>query len=255
MKKVIREVSHAFLQTLKNGESYDQYAHYAAEKDEATVISNLQFMERMQPDCVLMLCQMSHPKLKYVSASAKYILGFSEEEFKAKTVAEFFSLVHPDDVEGVQRCFEFINVSEPYDPEVYRFGLHYRFQYSPGHYIYLYDEKLAIRNDSGTYIYFTLFRDITSTHTFTQVKLSVLQKIKNVFSEVYCYYPKHGETLITPRQTDIVRLIVRGLSNKEIAERLNVSIYTIKNHKQALFRKANVRSSLELANYARQHLE
>jgi DNA-binding NarL/FixJ family response regulator len=48
-------------------------------------------------------------------------------------------------------------------------------------------------------------------------------------------------------------LIMKGFSNQEIADQLSVSVYTVKNHKQMLFRKANVKSSIELANYVRQN--
>jgi DNA-binding NarL/FixJ family response regulator len=53
---------------------------------------------------------------------------------------------------------------------------------------------------------------------------------------------------MTPRQNDIICLTQKGLSNKEIAEYLHVSVSTVKNHKQVVFRKANVKSSLELAS-------
>ena len=51
-------------------------------------------------------------------------------------------------------------------------------------------------------------------------------------------------------QNEIIKLILKGFSTQEIADRLNVSVNTIKNHKQVLFRKVNVKSSVELINFA-----
>lgn len=167
------------------------------------------------------------------------------------TVFDFFKLVHPDDLKGLQQCFNFINDSEPYDPETHRFVLHCRFKNKGGKYVYLHDEKLAIKSDSQKYIYFTLFRKISPDQKFFNVKLDIHQYLKGNMIKVYSYSPRHLDQFITPRQNDIIKLIMMGFSNQEIADRLNLSINTIKNHKQLLFKRTNVRSSIELASYAR----
>jgi DNA-binding NarL/FixJ family response regulator len=53
------------------------------------------------------------------------------------------------------------------------------------------------------------------------------------------------ELNLTPRQRDIVDLLVQGKSNKEMADRLNLSGDTIKAHLQHIFRKIGVSSRLE----------
>lgn len=52
---------------------------------------------------------------------------------------------------------------------------------------------------------------------------------------------------LTRRERQIVDLLLKGLSNKEIASRLSVSERTIKNQLSALHRKTKVRGRLELA--------
>lgn len=50
----------------------------------------------------------------------------------------------------------------------------------------------------------------------------------------------------TPRETQVIELIAKGLSNKEIAEFCCLSEHTVKAHRRNLIRKFNLRSSSEL---------
>ena len=57
---------------------------------------------------------------------------------------------------------------------------------------------------------------------------------------------------LSARQHDVMKLIVRGLSNKEIARTLDLAEGTVKIHVAALFRKLGVqrRSAVAMAGYA-----
>ena len=57
---------------------------------------------------------------------------------------------------------------------------------------------------------------------------------------------------LSVRQFEVFELIVRGLSNKEIARALNLAEGTVKIHVAALFRKLGVqrRSAVAMAGYA-----
>jgi NarL family two-component system response regulator LiaR len=53
--------------------------------------------------------------------------------------------------------------------------------------------------------------------------------------------PRLQELGITPRELEILELIARGLSNREIAEQLFVSENTVKTHSSRLFDKLSAR--------------
>jgi DNA-binding CsgD family transcriptional regulator/methionine-rich copper-binding protein CopC len=53
-------------------------------------------------------------------------------------------------------------------------------------------------------------------------------------------------TGISSRERDIIELMLEGLGNKDIAERLFISLNTVKTHNRNIFRKMNVGSRFEL---------
>ncbi len=53
--------------------------------------------------------------------------------------------------------------------------------------------------------------------------------------------------VLSPRETEILRKVVDGLSNKEIADRLCISKYTVGNHINNIFRKLGVNDRTQAA--------
>lgn len=51
---------------------------------------------------------------------------------------------------------------------------------------------------------------------------------------------------ISPREADIIREICNGLSNKEIADKLFISLQTVKDHTSRIYTKTNVRNRMQL---------
>jgi two-component system NarL family response regulator len=55
---------------------------------------------------------------------------------------------------------------------------------------------------------------------------------------------------MTPRETEVVDLIAEGLSNKEIADRLEIAAHTVKSHVRNIMEKLALRTRLQIAVYA-----
>jgi len=55
---------------------------------------------------------------------------------------------------------------------------------------------------------------------------------------------------LTDRETEVLRLIAEGFSNKEIAEKLFLSPRTIDTHRQNLMKKLNINKVVGLIKFA-----
>jgi len=55
---------------------------------------------------------------------------------------------------------------------------------------------------------------------------------------------------LTSREREIVQMLAEGKSNKEIANRLSISVKTVETHRAAIMRKLEINSIVELVHYA-----
>jgi DNA-binding CsgD family transcriptional regulator len=223
--------------------------HYPAEaiKTDTELIGIMQFIEQLLPERAIIICQRAKfPSVQYATPNCKKIFGLEVHKIHDMLLPDFLSLVHPDDIEQVNQCFAFINDLEPYDPVRYRFTLHYRIRHQKGHFIHVTDEKIALKHRDGKYIYINSFKDVTADEKFHDVKMQIHQDVRGEFRPIQTYIPRLAQTNFTPRQKDIVNLISKGFSNNEIAQKLSVSVNTVKNHKTLLFRKVNVKNAMAL---------
>ena len=52
---------------------------------------------------------------------------------------------------------------------------------------------------------------------------------------------------LSPRENEVTNLLTKGLSNKEIANELSISVHTVKAHLEDIFDKMNVKNRVQLA--------
>ena len=56
--------------------------------------------------------------------------------------------------------------------------------------------------------------------------------------------------LLSPREREVLQLVVEGKSNKEVASLLNLSVYTVETHRAKIMQKLNLKGVPELILYA-----
>jgi DNA-binding NarL/FixJ family response regulator len=97
-----------------------------------------------------------------------------------------------------------------------------------------------------------LLKDVTAERLFEAVRIvaageallapTVTRRLIGEFARLHVRQPRQGRLLeLTPRETDVLRLIAEGLSNPEIAERLVISEETVKTHVSRILNKLGLR--------------
>jgi PAS domain S-box-containing protein len=83
------------------------------------------------------------------------------------------------------------------------------------------------------------------------------ERVIGVFGQVFQHpaQPAPAHPALTPRQTEVLRLLEHGRSTLQIAEELHLSKETVRNHVRAVLRTLGVHSRLEAVAVARrEHL-
>ncbi|MCX8062774.1 MAG: response regulator transcription factor [Anaerolineales bacterium] len=102
-----------------------------------------------------------------------------------------------------------------------------------------------------------LLKDVSSEKLFEAIRSaakgeyfllpSITAKVVAEFSRLprIASRPGEAEKILSPRETEVLRLVATGISNKEIAERLFISEGTVKNHLSNILSKLNVKDRLQ----------
>jgi len=112
---------------------------------------------------------------------------------------------------------------------------------------------------SGILFYFNLFGFISTCiaiillfassaviPVIIRLKASKKEEAKNMDFEAFCLIYE-----ISPREAEIIQEICSGKSNKAIADKLFITLQTVKDHNHRIFTKTDVKSRVQLANLVR----
>lgn len=79
---------------------------------------------------------------------------------------------------------------------------------------------------------------------------SINNQIIREFSSPDFKKRQKGNSSLSPRETEVLQLIAEGLSTKEVASRLELSVKTVEAHRQKIMSKLNLNSVALLTRYA-----
>jgi len=180
----------------------------------------------------------------------KETIDFHELHFHAEDKLLWCETVYPDILNFIRK--------EPFlkNPD-YRFIFNHRYIRKDGSIsqfihegsVNFYDDRLFPKLNLK--VFFEI-ADIKSDETIalTIFRYSGDKGYQKVFSKEY---GKSEKSILTNREVEIIRLCDKGLSSKMIANRLNLSVHTVKNHKRNSMEKTLTHNITELVHICHQN--
>lgn len=108
---------------------------------------------------------------------------------------------------------------------------------------------------AGHLQFMTLHLDSTTDYSNQFINLSdpsalICYKVNEILLSFVSLSSKETETELTKREIEVLQLITKGYSNKEIADQLFVSTHTVISHRKNISEKTGIKSASGMTMYA-----
>ena len=175
-----------------------------------------------------------------------YVTEYVTEDIQASDELNIEKLVHPDDLEVVRRIdkkvWEFLDTLPEEEKLTYKYIYEMRVL-DRGKYVrMIYQMRiLAFKDDNF------LGMGIIDLAPEQSANTSVRFQIKNCLTDEVVPFAIESatDTLLTPREREVLALAKQGMFSKEISEKLNISIHTVNRHRQNILEKLQVDNMIE----------
>nr|WP_311460680.1 LuxR C-terminal-related transcriptional regulator [uncultured Capnocytophaga sp.] len=168
------------------------------------------------------------------------------EDINAPQELNIEKLVHPDDWEVVRRIdkkvWEFLNTLPEEEKLAYKYIYELRILERGKYVRMIYQMRiLAFKEDNF------LAMGIIDIAPEQSANTSVRFQIKNCLTDEIVPFAieSAADTLLTPREREVLALAKEGMFSKEISEKLNISIHTVNRHRQNILEKLQVDNMIE----------
>jgi DNA-binding CsgD family transcriptional regulator len=207
-------------------------------------------------------------KYIYVDKACFNLFGYTAAWMMEYGVGEYLKTWHPADYDTInEKVFlDNINFLKTLPKEKYAdivFSYNYRVLNPGGEYVTVLQRFSYVPGDTigfplgmiGVAFNITHFKnDLSIVHTIEETieyDNGVINKI--LFKKIHPILELGALQLISRRELEILKHMAAGSGSKQIADKLNLSINTINNHRKSMLSKTGCRSSAELMNYAVKH--
>lgn len=184
------------------------------------------------------------------------VMGYNKEDC---TVPFLLSKIHPDDqawfLNFEAKVAEFFADLSLNQIPNYKIRYDYRMQKADGNYIRILQQVVTIDFDEKGAILRTLGIHTDITH-LKKEGLPLLSFIglngepSYIDVKVDQIFPAVEQNILSKREIEILKLLVNGLSTKQIAKQLFISVYTVNNHRKHILEKTNSSNTPDLVSKA-----
>ena len=175
-----------------------------------------------------------------------YVTEYVTEDIQASDELNIEKLVHPEDWEVVRRIdkkvWEFLDTLPEEEKLAYKYIYELRVLEKGKYVRMIYQMRiLAFKDDNF------LAMGIIDLAPEQSANTSVRFQVKNCLTDEIMPFAieNAADTLLTPREREVLALAKEGMLSKEISKKLNISIHTVNRHRQNILEKLQVDNIIE----------
>ncbi|WP_225000326.1 response regulator transcription factor [Cesiribacter sp. SM1] len=191
---------------------------------------------------------------EYVSSSIKQVLGYHKAFLNNGSISSYLRLIPAEDRNLLRKVFSDIYdyyQQIPLDEKgLYRFDFNYRVQRIDQRLISVMQQTIFLQSSPTglPLLELSLLTDFSTYKSNPLIQLQIFKLQNGSYKRVAaCQYDECLDKL-TDREKEVIELIAHGLTDKEIADKMCISLHTVKTHRKNIISKTNSRNTAEAVN-------
>jgi DNA-binding CsgD family transcriptional regulator len=192
----------------------------------------------------------------HVSGKTRQVLGIESEELIGKSfmaAVRFFSIPTMYNIlRGINQYYRYLQKQPAENHLKIKGNMYYPIKDATGEQKYILQQNIPVVSNCKGQIMYTLnfFTDITHLDKQCKFRAFLLDDSNEQKSKIVPFSGYEDAPLffnrISGAEQRILECVVRGLSSKEIADKLFLSVHTVNNHKKNILKKTGMKSILEV---------
>ena len=199
-------------------------------------------------------------KYYYFGDNAGQMIGYSSETFMQEGLDLTKSVYRPEDAaiyynEINQSRQEFLRSVSPMEMLQYGFRHTFRVVRKDKQEISVMQQHMVLKADAKgkPLVIIGFCTDLTGIKTDTKVIDNILKfepgKLPTLV-QVNQYFPRPEEGALSVREIEVLKWVLEGLSSEAIADKMFISVHTVRTHRKHMLEKTNAKNTADLIRYA-----
>lgn len=196
----------------------------------------------------------------YVSKNSIQLFGFSAEEMMKGGMSLTLSLIHPDDIteymEVMKVVWEFLLALPASQRKYYKTSADFRIRNKDDVYKRMLQQNTALQTDSAGNIVLLLMvlSDVSHLKKENTISAAIIStKHDGCLVWDASDTQLKSQIAFSKREREIIKLLAEGFSSKQVADKLNLSEFTVSTHRRNMLKKTSLTNARALVKFAINH--
>lgn len=190
----------------------------------------------------------------FVSSTVKELLGYHSAFLNNGGMSNLLRLIPAEDRRLLQKVyadiFSFYQRVPLEEKGLYRYDFNYRLQRADFRLISVMQQTLFLQTSPTGFplIELSVVTDFSTYKSNAVVQLQIFKLQDGSYKSIA--FNQYDESLdkLTEREKEVLGLISQGLTDKEIADQIGISLHTVKTHRKNVLTKTSSRNTAEAVN-------